>query len=306
MNVSPGDCGDTCGYRGDSRSWAPPLSGCIKSVHACHLLFPASAGWRALDLLVTATRCRLWRYKVFFRRRVCPEVRRKHPRKLNLWTVFRRNSKLGFIWLKFQPSGESQLCNAWMKLTWMLFASAWHSVDATKETNRMGRLINHSKNGNCQTKLHDINDVPHLILVASRDIDEGEELLYDYGDRSKASIAAYPWLKHWEVTHVLLVQNVEPQEGTCHHLESVCLGRRHLLLFICVYETFWLFCCTFLLYILYFLQTNSFYSMQVVVMHFYTAFFLISCSIISNTCIYGLRAFGIRNNHEMQKSRGPF
>ncbi|KAM9841627.1 N-lysine methyltransferase KMT5A-A [Aulostomus maculatus] len=69
-------------------------------------------------------------------------------------------------------------------------------VDATKETNRMGRLINHSKNGNCQTKLHDINGVPHLILVASRDIDEGEELLYDYGDRSKASIAAYPWLKH--------------------------------------------------------------------------------------------------------------
>ncbi|XP_020511431.2 N-lysine methyltransferase KMT5A-A [Labrus bergylta] len=71
-----------------------------------------------------------------------------------------------------------------------------YCVDATKETDRMGRLINHSKNGNCQTKLHDINDVPHLILVASRDIDEGEELLYDYGDRSKASIAAHPWLKY--------------------------------------------------------------------------------------------------------------
>ncbi|XP_026210002.1 N-lysine methyltransferase KMT5A-A isoform X2 [Anabas testudineus] len=71
-----------------------------------------------------------------------------------------------------------------------------YCVDATKETGRMGRLINHSKNGNCQTKLHDINGVPHLILVASRDIDEGEELLYDYGDRSKASIAAHPWLKY--------------------------------------------------------------------------------------------------------------
>ncbi|KAM7392422.1 hypothetical protein PAMA_007508 [Pampus argenteus] len=70
-----------------------------------------------------------------------------------------------------------------------------YCVDATKETGRMGRLINHSKNGNCQTKLHDINGVPHLILVASRHIDEGEELLYDYGDRSKASIAAHPWLK---------------------------------------------------------------------------------------------------------------
>lgn len=70
-----------------------------------------------------------------------------------------------------------------------------YCVDATKETGRMGRLINHSKNGNCQTKLHDINGIPHLILVASRDVDEGEELLYDYGDRSKASIAAHPWLK---------------------------------------------------------------------------------------------------------------
>uniref|UniRef100_A0A3Q3IM20 [histone H4]-lysine(20) N-methyltransferase n=1 Tax=Monopterus albus TaxID=43700 RepID=A0A3Q3IM20_MONAL len=70
-----------------------------------------------------------------------------------------------------------------------------YCVDATKETGRMGRLINHSKNGNCQTKLHDINGIPHLILVASRDIDKGEELLYDYGDRSKASIAAHPWLK---------------------------------------------------------------------------------------------------------------
>lgn len=70
------------------------------------------------------------------------------------------------------------------------------SVDATRETNRLGRLINHSKCGNCQTKLHDIDGVPHLILIASRDIEAGEELLYDYGDRSRASIEAYPWLKH--------------------------------------------------------------------------------------------------------------
>ncbi|XP_068128380.1 N-lysine methyltransferase KMT5A-B-like [Hyperolius riggenbachi] len=71
-----------------------------------------------------------------------------------------------------------------------------YCVDATKETGRLGRLINHSKNGNCHTKLHDINNVPHLILVASRDIKAGEELLYDYGDRSRSSIEAHPWLKH--------------------------------------------------------------------------------------------------------------
>ncbi|MGH0167482.1 UNVERIFIED_CONTAM: hypothetical protein FKN15_062597 [Acipenser sinensis] len=71
-----------------------------------------------------------------------------------------------------------------------------YCVDATNETSRFGRLINHSKNGNCQTKLHDINGIPHLILVASRDIEKDEELLYDYGDRSKASLEAHPWLKH--------------------------------------------------------------------------------------------------------------
>ncbi|XP_051751584.1 lysine methyltransferase 5Ab [Ctenopharyngodon idella] len=71
-----------------------------------------------------------------------------------------------------------------------------YCVDATKETNRLGRLINHSKNGNLQTKLHDINGTPHLIFLASRDIEVDEELLYDYGDRSKEAIAAHPWLKN--------------------------------------------------------------------------------------------------------------
>ncbi|CAI5650246.1 lysine methyltransferase 5Ab [Oreochromis niloticus] len=76
------------------------------------------------------------------------------------------------------------------------YQSKTYCVDATKETSRLGRLINHSKTGNCQTRLHPIDGTPHLILVASKDIDAGEELLYDYGDRSKASILAHPWLKH--------------------------------------------------------------------------------------------------------------
>uniref|UniRef100_A0A8C6UUQ8 [histone H4]-lysine(20) N-methyltransferase n=1 Tax=Neogobius melanostomus TaxID=47308 RepID=A0A8C6UUQ8_9GOBI len=70
-----------------------------------------------------------------------------------------------------------------------------YCVDATRESTRLGRLINHSKAGNCQTRLHPIDGTPHLILVASRDITADEELLYDYGDRSKASISAHPWLK---------------------------------------------------------------------------------------------------------------
>ncbi|KAM9740499.1 uncharacterized protein ACNS7B_011926 isoform 2-T3 [Menidia menidia] len=60
------------------------------------------------------------------------------------------------------------------------YQSKTYCVDATKETGRLGRLINHSKNGNCQTRLHPIDGAPHLILVASRDIEAEEELLYDY------------------------------------------------------------------------------------------------------------------------------
>ncbi|KAM9821814.1 lysine methyltransferase 5Ab isoform X2 [Syngnathus typhle] len=71
-----------------------------------------------------------------------------------------------------------------------------YCVDATRETKRLGRLINHSKVGNCQTKLHAIDGSPHLILLAARDIEADEELLYDYGDRSQEAISAHPWLKH--------------------------------------------------------------------------------------------------------------
>ena len=71
-----------------------------------------------------------------------------------------------------------------------------YCVDATKETDRLGRLLNHSKSkSNVCTKLHPINDMPRLILLAAQDIDIGEELVYDYGDRSKDSLESHPWLK---------------------------------------------------------------------------------------------------------------
>ena len=70
-----------------------------------------------------------------------------------------------------------------------------YCIDATAETSRLGRLLNHSKlGGNCHTKLFEINSRPYLILVASRDIRPGEEMTYDYGDRNKSSIESHPWL----------------------------------------------------------------------------------------------------------------
>ncbi|KAG1662724.1 N-lysine methyltransferase KMT5A [Nymphon striatum] len=70
-----------------------------------------------------------------------------------------------------------------------------YCLDATAETNRLGRLINHSKkDGNLITKTFVVNKIPRLILMAKRDIFEKEEILYDYGDRRNSSLQNHPWL----------------------------------------------------------------------------------------------------------------
>jgi histone-lysine N-methyltransferase SETD8 len=56
-------------------------------------------------------------------------------------------------------------------------------------------LINHSrKNPNLETKLYVVEGKPHLGLVAISDIGKGTEVLYDYGERDPAAVAAHPWL----------------------------------------------------------------------------------------------------------------
>ena len=40
-----------------------------------------------------------------------------------------------------------------------------------------------------------VQDTPHLILETIQDVSEGEELLYDYGERSKDVIQHHQWLK---------------------------------------------------------------------------------------------------------------
>ncbi|XP_017873716.1 PREDICTED: histone-lysine N-methyltransferase pr-set7 [Drosophila arizonae] len=69
-----------------------------------------------------------------------------------------------------------------------------YCIDATIDTGKLGRLINHSRNGNLVTKVVVIKQRPHLVLLAKDDIEIGEELTYDYGDRSKESLLHHPWL----------------------------------------------------------------------------------------------------------------
>jgi len=74
------------------------------------------------------------------------------------------------------------------------FKNKQYCIDATKETNRLGRLVNHSKKGNLKTRTFPIQESPHLVFFAGRDIQPGEELSYDYGDRRKAALDSHPWL----------------------------------------------------------------------------------------------------------------
>ncbi|XP_037944735.1 histone-lysine N-methyltransferase PR-Set7 isoform X2 [Teleopsis dalmanni] len=69
-----------------------------------------------------------------------------------------------------------------------------YCIDATADSGKLGRLVNHSRNGNLSTKVVVVKQRPHLILLAKDDIEEGEELTYDYGDRSKESLLHHPWL----------------------------------------------------------------------------------------------------------------
>lgn len=72
-----------------------------------------------------------------------------------------------------------------------------YCIDATSESGRLGRLVNHSRlSPNLQTKVISFKDKPRLILVARTEISSGSELLYDYGDRSKESLEAHPWLAY--------------------------------------------------------------------------------------------------------------
>eukprot|EP00049_Salpingoeca_infusionum_P020871 m.365473 g.365473 ORF g.365473 m.365473 type:complete len:302 (+) comp31519_c0_seq1:79-984(+) len=68
-------------------------------------------------------------------------------------------------------------------------------VDATHSP-RIGRLINHScKAFNLKTKKVVVDGKAHLALITTRAIKQGEELLFDYGERDRRTLEAMPWLR---------------------------------------------------------------------------------------------------------------
>ncbi|KAI6177166.1 [Histone H4]-lysine(20) N-methyltransferase [Aphelenchoides bicaudatus] len=69
-------------------------------------------------------------------------------------------------------------------------------VDATAETKYKGRLVNHSYlKPNLRSRVVELPNSFHLCLFAKRNIQIGEELIYDYGDRRMRTVCYNPWLK---------------------------------------------------------------------------------------------------------------
>ena len=77
------------------------------------------------------------------------------------------------------------------------FHSEEFAVDATSESLKMGRLINHSKKfPNSAPKVLELrHGDPRVIFEAIRDIKKGEEILYDYNERRKQVRDSLEWLK---------------------------------------------------------------------------------------------------------------
>ena len=90
-----------------------------------------------------------------------------------------------------------------------MFYFAWSGADYCIDSTRVplddavrlqwgyGRYINHSRaTANLYGRVIGVQGRPHLCFFAKRAIRAGEELLIDYGDRSRESRQAFPWLKN--------------------------------------------------------------------------------------------------------------
>ena len=71
-------------------------------------------------------------------------------------------------------------------------------IDATSESSKMGRLINHSRqNANLIPEVWEVKPgEPRLVLLASKKIEAGSELLYNYNERRGRVVEELEWLKY--------------------------------------------------------------------------------------------------------------
>ena len=68
-------------------------------------------------------------------------------------------------------------------------------IDATTAFGTAGRLINHSQNGNVAPEKYKKDNSWRIRFRATKDIDIGEEILYDYSDLNEENIKANRFLE---------------------------------------------------------------------------------------------------------------
>ena len=70
------------------------------------------------------------------------------------------------------------------------------AIDATTDDGTFGRLINHSATSpNISMKVVAIEGRPVVVFTALKDLEEGHEVQYDYGEKRPEVLKDHPWLR---------------------------------------------------------------------------------------------------------------
>ena len=71
------------------------------------------------------------------------------------------------------------------------------AIDATEDDGSLGHLINNSRRSpNVVMKTHVVEGEPRVVFVACKEIEIGEEIMYDYGEKRKDFLDRNPWLRY--------------------------------------------------------------------------------------------------------------
>lgn len=89
--------------------------------------------------------------------------------------------------------GDSEACYVF----WVYWRANWWCIDATDPLrSNVTRYINHSRRqDNVKPVIRCVDCQMQVVFVAKRDIDAGEEILFDYGDRRAAVLLSHKWLR---------------------------------------------------------------------------------------------------------------
>ncbi|XP_034740141.1 uncharacterized protein LOC117952129 isoform X4 [Etheostoma cragini] len=77
---------------------------------------------------------------------------------------------------------KTEKTTAWNEYTYVFkHKGTEHCIDASSEDGTLGRLVNDAEKPNAKMKKIEVDGVPSLCLFAIVDIEEGQEITYDYG-----------------------------------------------------------------------------------------------------------------------------